>query len=64
MNPFEKILRSWVCDEMRLQQRKLKELERANQFTNITGYKELLEMRRELVNICIKAVAALPEIKM
>ena len=48
------MLKSWFDDELKTQKSNLKKNQEATNFSDITNYKELVEMRQELVKICEK----------
>ena len=55
------IIRKWAKDETNSQKTKLKDLQNATNWQNVTGFSEYVSMREELVSVCEKHVRILAE---
>ena len=59
---ISEIIRKWAKDENNSQKTKLKNLENATNWQNVTGFSEYIKMREELVSVCEKHVQILAEL--
>lgn len=43
--------KKWIKDEIALQEKRLRELEKAQHFANITGFQSIVDMRKQFIAI-------------